>query len=412
MTPSPHISSTAQFGAIVAVTGSVTWKFGYWPLPQVEAALLWGIFVLTLFRVYETQRPREWGPLLLCLIGLMFSHKTGLIIAVAAYGGVVIVNQVSQWRTHASFPHRTHILSAGLFITICMFAIQFVWMTQWIQALLSSIIAPFVRIGVEVGATTPEFSAASPLLSGIIGVLLGNVGWLTITGTTALLLPILWWYVPNQSTPIVGVSLALGGFVGVSLLTSFVSIERMLLMSEWVFIAVIFAAASRITHNLSTRSDNLNSTTVVIAVVVTILVCSQGATASVSPDSPTDYRKYLNSEEIAAKNSVASVAPQPVATDAYYAHEITPEVVSTGTAPYKTGQAAGSPRMRPMPGLYNASFDEQYILIRKGVHKVRGPTGTLVLHYDPYRRLSESNKYGQVYNSGDVVLYARSKFTR
>jgi len=423
LAPDEYTRMAAGLAATLGAVGVMTWKFAYWPLPQILAVLFWAGYLIAFFRLISQPSRRNWVPIYFFLIGLFFTHKLGVLICAIASLMALLIRTSMSFRASGlnNLTHDPVLLKSGI-IALALFLIQFMWLTEWIRSVFLTVLLPL--LGERVSASPPappSFTQAIPLNRGIVGTVVGNVGWLVLTGLAALATPIMWWFRQDtRSAAVVGVVVAHGVTIGFALLSTNLSLERLLLLSEWSFSALVVLSGFWVGHSLvrselvDTISAHQNTVqSVVIGALIVFaggLILAQVATVTVTPDHPAGPRWHLTNSELHSKMSMTDYAPNDVGMDGFYAHELTPSQTEIFGIPYRTGHATATPGTAPLNGsLLNGSFNQKYVAIRPGVDRVRGPLGGYQLQYNPSQHMSQSAGYNKVYSSNGAALYQRNR---
>lgn len=398
-------------GGIAATLTSVapvTIYFGIGPIPQSLAAVFLPLFLLSLvlYRSHiESRRNTAAGVVVgISLLGLLFTHKFGLLVAFAILVCATIIFVINDFRGTEGTKRERFLpfYSQTTVVVGILVIIQFAFLTTWVNAVVLTAIVPLFSPSVVAAQPSPSFLAAvGPTL---VQTVVDNLDRLVILPLSAVVCIGIWW---RSTNPDIGLLLGSAAVTVLFVVFSIISpggasTIRVLLFGEPVLLILI---AIGVSWGFDRSSPSLSPSYVISMVVVVIVVMAIVGSPTTVPDHPNNYRKYLTEDEISAKNTITQVADEPVGMDGFYTHELTPSQANRPSAPYVTGNATGSPGTIPALGLLNGRFTNGSVAIRTGVDRVRGPGGTWYLQYDPEKQLSASVHYNRAYDNGAVVYF-------
>lgn len=308
---------------ILAVVGTTTLKYSYWPIPQTLSLVFWLIFLFVLIKFLHTRSQRMLIIIILLQGALIFTHKFAPLIVFLVTGASLMYVSYS----------RTGIVDAAInssgrivLILLILLSLQWVFATSLITQLMlipkEIILADFLPSIVGRFASIPEPNVSSPMgnlptaasptivgwqrnfirrMSSIVMILLG------IPATFAFA----FWIVTNdrkEMAPVIFSILMLLPFVVIGFFdSSIIPPHRAVLLAESCLSIVVIFSLYEITPNRK----------VLLGLFLILLATQLGATNSV-PDYSGTPRLYLNGGEVGGDEFVTAYVKEPVLTDYYF----------------------------------------------------------------------------------------------
>lgn len=402
-THQPFAVVAAATVAAVAPLGVV---FAYMPIVQSLSVILWCILFITADRFLTTDDNRFYLAFIVLGTASIIGHKTSVLIPFLTISAAVLI-----WWTHPTYLRsdsrpRVRWLPL-LFLGAIGIVLQWSFVTAYFRTFFLGIAVPLVAGGTSVFGATPPATAATPHLTGPIGILYRSAAWLPLYALSAVSWPILWFLCSERSPPF---SLVLGGVGMMGLLTAMAVIgvsvstpHRLQLYALPIAIPLIITATVQFAQWAPIAPRHITSA---IAFVAIVLLALQAPSSHLAPDHSNTPRLHLNNEEVVAKNFAADHLGQntPVVTDYYYADQQT-RITAAGS--YILGELSSGQTIPASGGYLNgtlASKGYEAILIRTSVESYRLRPGWYVLEYSP-EALMDSSQYGRVYDNSGEILY-------
>lgn len=382
--------------------------FGYWPIVQSVAVLIWCGFFLSLLLYLATNNRKYMLSIGATGLALVPAHKTSVFIpllTVIMAGVVWRLNpgwliETPDRRVFEDWKWLALLASMGL-------VLQWGYLSYFLRIFTVGIVAPLFSGGVSVRPSGEVYQAAIPHLNDLMGIILRQSAWMFLLGATILAWGIVWLRRKPLSPPqslVLGATAAAGTLSVISVVGINVSTPaRPQFYIVPIAATLICVGVSRICRQLPYGKSHVSSALAVIAVG---LVLSQGVSASVAPDYSETPRQYLTSGEVNGKMFVQDyVFESAIATDFSYSYE---QVGLTASDSANLG-ASGPPEPYIDAGadygngtLVSEGYDS--ILLRTGVDTYRLSGGWYSLTWSPERSLSAST-YQKVYSGSGVEYY-------
>lgn len=377
-------------GAILAASGTASTVYATLTIPQGTMLILW-YFVGSILILGGREPLRTLA--LVLLIALMAGlHKLGALLALGAIVAVAAVNFIGAVRDdRVLLPQNLlhYVLIAGL-----IFALQMVWLTEWVKGIALKISLLFTTNPAE----TVEPPAAATKIGGLDILLLEHGSWIVLLLGAAVVGV---WFVfsrtDRQTAGLVGIVGLSAVIIGAAVTTPFsLSVQRAIGIGEPFFILLIVIGAVV----ASKRTDRR-----VAPMVVGLLLITQLGTAGAVPDHPLEVRDYLTESEVEAKEWANAHMDQEIYGNYFVSQEIID--YDGGRATFITGEGGGfpdgwSPASRYLAG-GNLTAADGCFFLRKSQQKVRY-NGLYRLDYNPVSWLSRSNRT-LVFQNSNVVIY-------
>lgn len=432
-------------------------RYGYWPIPQGLAVLLFQVFLLALLIHVSSPSWESSFLLLVPLFVMMFTHKIPLALAMAVFLTFLLYHPVQRATRRTitniegpKFGSNGVLAAASIVLVLGWAAVAFVFASPMIA---------IVGSAVGVGTTYTLFKEFDLNLEQPFEPSLIKTPYTTIALLAAFLFTVQWTFqsgylgvfVYNRLITDVGVSITGRNFIVATPASSYLpdlffheSHALMLVLGSaiatlWLAVAdrgkaTIPVVAAGLFILLSPLSLTLQFTTgigisrllpnfsavlagvlavtllgiprrkrskrVAGAVLIVTLVVQAFAIVAV-PDGPETPRYYLQQDEVDAKEFTHKHVEGDVTTDYWYATEsisALPGTTTTSTASFH-GETEG---------FVNAKLADQrhqYILLRTEPEVWRFEVaGSWVLTWDPEGRLDTTHSV--VYDNENVILYA------
>ncbi|EMA51721.1 hypothetical protein [Halococcus salifodinae] len=405
---SHHTRSPIAIGlsGTIAAIATIGVLFGYWPIVQTIAVLLWCPVIIGLSRFFSADDGRDFVMISVLVLATAFAHKLSMFILTGAIGAALTIRYV---RIDALLGHQP-IMDDGEIQTrrpwivwlllVLGLGIQWMILTIFVRTVIIAKAIPLLTGGFEIAPSGGEALAAVPANPGIVGILERRGDFLVLLPITAIASFVLWIQERTWSMCLLlGATLISALIVGISVVgVGIASPQRAILFGIPIFAAVLGIAAKRIVDLQSTPQ------LLAICLVVLIVVGAQAGSAMLAPNYPDEPRKYLTSEEVTAKTFTLDHSPEPVAMDFYYADEQVD--LDDPSATQKTGRGHKTPGAIELnTELLNATLiNKSYsnILLRDAGNMILGG-GRYRLTWDPIRVFSNHDRYNRVFDNGPVV---------
>jgi len=453
----------AMIAAVLVSSSATLVRFSVLPIPQLQAALIFSIFVFTLVLLNDL-RTRETVILnIICLVSILYSHKIGLYIT---SGGLFVTAFIQYFRSDIELILKP-LYEKFLVISCGMILVTFTWLFIAIKlsytlsivglGILSIAVLGLFYEDSKIYPTTNEKSA--PLLFSLLttSVIFGIVQWtylssylyalaayrilptvsnkgetiigqqsslnqaevadpgllnpffhqshslLIILSATVGLLALLYRTgIYDNFAPIMGFYAFTSHLVPLGLKSGLyggIGIQRTALM----LLPVSFPLSAYVLNPQQKQSIIKGLTLFLLMTVIIFQVFSVVAT----PDYPNSYRSYLDSEEAQGKSFSYKYIPGTVHTDYFYSTEAVNILPST-----RSYARSFEGKYEPI-GLILLSGEVteanySYISLRTDIRVYRTQVrGAWVLSYDPQAKVSA--KYNSIYNNGNVITYNQVK---
>jgi len=394
--------------------------FAYWPLPQSISVLYWACFLLTIVLYYHLASGARRWLFVPSLVGLLFSHKLGLFLALATLVAAVLVRllnrvQVGGWGHATDYYKRERGWRVALLVGLAL-AIQWVFLTEWIKAVVLSALLPLLSPSLVAAASQPAFANAVPVTSGIMDALAKNVNWLVLLPAGNLAAAVLWkWDDSIEATILLGATAICSTLVGLSLVSAGgAATNRSLFFAEIVLSVPIAVVAGRRLARSSrmTTAGSISARSVVVLLLSALIVAQVGG-AGAAPDYPGEPRFYLTAGEVEAKEFASARIMSTTYADPFYASEIVS--FERSNLPYRTGSGLSPPGFDTSSRLFlngtatdwsdaNSSVDS-YFAYRRSIAVLRSGFGLYKLQESLEPELGL--KANRVYSNGEVVIFGR-----
>lgn len=406
-----HTRSSIATGvsAIIAAIAAIGVLFGYWPVVQTIAVLLWCPSVIGFSRLFSGGDTRDFVAVSITVIAATFAHKLSMFVLAGAVGAALFVRyiQIDRLTSKQSVTDGGRIRTGRpwtiwLLLAIGL-AIQWTILTVFARPAILSIAIPLLTGGVLIVPSSEVVLAAVPGNPGIVGIVQRRGDFLVLLATTAIASLGLW--VRNRTWSmciLLGATLMTAVIVGISIVgVGVASPQRAVLFGIPVFAAVLGIAIKQIAIPQST------SRILAAFVVILIVIASQAGSAALAPDYPDEPQQYLTSGEVSAKTFVMDHTQEPVAMQFFYARE---------QADLDAPNATQKPGLASVPGvvplndqLLNATLlnnSHEMVLLREHQGTMRFGNGQYRLTWNPIRRLSTNSSYNRVFDNDQAVGFA------
>ncbi|WP_231190036.1 hypothetical protein [Haladaptatus sp. DYF46] len=406
-------SKVAVVAAAIAGFCKVSTILSYQPIAQTFGVLQWCIILVLLLGYIQTRDSRRIVPIMLLFIAAIFTHKLPptLIVALSVvFGGMIVAVNGLEKLDWAIPNYKKGISTSRVVFTVSLLSlilyIQYFHVGGLGIRMINRIVFLF-QPGSESALYTPSpsYSNAVQIQTTVTSLLLrrghGFV-LLPLGGISGLIL-----VVANRRDETVfafaAVSVA-SLFILASLVDpSIGGVGRSLYVAEPVLAALVSIGFLRLLPSLfgSGRARTLLFS--VGALLVGFIIVAQIVSVTVAlPDRPTDYRTYLNNDELAGKRFANEHVTGDIATDSYYASE--------GTIRSISRHEKHEYQHFKLQFLFNSNMsalESRYLLIRPNVYLYRSSNGIYRITWDMNQKLS--GRYNTVYTNGNSVLFDRGE---
>lgn len=381
-------SSSAVAAGILAATAGVVAAWALQPIPQGMAVGLIGFLLVSTTVFISVLASSGWAriayllPVILATVLLVFTHKAALVFLLVAF--VICIVMVGRTSRSES------VTRIGIIVGF-LTSIQVFYVTDFAWSLINLIILPSIG-GAAFTTGSIELTAARPVLGGLSGAVLNNLHWLLLgicAGLGWLILAIKEYRFP---TTVGRVVLAFGAgsalMSAVAVVGPGIAYTRILLLAVLPFAVLIGVLINRSPASAATA-------------IVVFLIFFQVTAPMASPDHPAQFRQYLTSEEVTAKQTIGTITDN-VSTDIYYARELS---TISPSKTYQPGEGVAlesgwNPLGRP---LFNENLSSvSSVVVLRDISRYR-MSGTQVLVYNPREQLAHERSV--VYQSGNVTAY-------
>jgi hypothetical protein len=402
----------ATIASAIATVGTLSLQYGFHPISQTLAVMLWLPFLYILIRYYIYKIRVDFLLMMILLIALLYTHKAPGIVVIGTLLFLLGINILIRYLNHPRpvqeyKPILTLLLLSGIAISL-----QLAFLTDYLArfiykgvALLSPkffstfferILALFGSSGRSAGSQIPE-AVISPLLALLINtqyaLLLfpfAAVSWVAL-------------FVRKRSDPNVQVILASSAFVMLIVVTGYLrrSVVNPRRFTFFAEVLLIVLAAIGIGWVFVAVDNRLHVAKVSTALMLVIaLLAVQSFAAPALPNHPVGSRDYLTTTELNGKKFTQSHVPNKVHTDRFYA-------VKPPANPAELGQSSKYVSMEEELLWRSENLtSHNYILFRENVDIYRTAGKSWRLTWNAQRWFSQ--KYSQVYSNGDVTMYVSS----
>ncbi|WP_114577209.1 hypothetical protein [Saliphagus sp. LR7] len=404
-----HRPLAAGISAILGGTAAVGVQFGFWPVVQVLAVLLWCAALILLIQLFDAGDQDALYGLLVVLTASMIAHKISMLIPVLVVGAAVLLYWARGWfggsaRGIARFSTSQVgvlllVLAAGLFV-------QWGLMTVFLRGAIVSKLIPLLASGLSIAPADAPTLAAAPANSGITGILIRRADFLVLLPVVSL--AGLWLWVRDRT---LGSALLIGAAAVPVILTavSIVGLQvaapsRIVLFGIPAFVALLGVGTSALYQHEGRRGQ------VAALILVLVLVVPQAGSAALAPDYNGEPREYLTEGETSAKTLLLEYSESPVAMDFFYARE---------QVDVEAADATHKPGLDPVPGvtelndpLLNGTLGDsshETLLLRERADIIRFSQGGYRLTWDPTRDMSNSTRHNRIFDNNHAVGFSKNE---
>jgi hypothetical protein len=396
--------------SVLGATTAIGVLFGYWPVPQVIAVLLWCAALIFLTRLFATSDLRAFSGALVVLTAAIFAHKISMLVPVFVAGATLLLywGRVDEWmgRTVDTDFSRFRTSEVGVLLLLLGLGLFVQWgiMTDFVRAVILANLVPLLTGGLSIAPAGAQPTAAVPGNPGIAGILIRRADFLVLLPAVSIAGFWLWTRDRTLTTALlIGAAAVPIVLAGISIVAVQVAApQRVILFGIPAFAAVIGIAAS----NIRWRGEHRGKGAALLLVLV--LLAPQVGSAALAPDYDGEPRLYLTAGEDSAKASLLEHSESDVAMDFFYARE---QVDVRGPG------ASHKPGLAPVPGvieledellnrtLMNQSHDT--ILLREHADVIRFSRGGYRLTWNPIQELSNSTSHHRVFDNGHATGFTR-----
>lgn len=396
--------------ATVAVTGTLSLRYGFWPLPQTLGVMLWLTFLILTMRYYVRHDLRDFLILLLLLLASAYTHKFPVIVIVGTLVLVLILEFTVRDPAGSRSTKRGRTAFSLLLLAGTVVTFQWLFQTDLIYTVVQRVTAALYVVshlgeriaslfgggssgaGGYVGAT-----AINPLLVYLLMNLYG-VGLYPLSGFQWLSA------FRNQRTdPAVRVLLASASFVVLLMgfgyvIPTVLNPRRFTFFAEVLLISLAVAAVARLLPTDAVKSVPWRK--VLASSLLVCLLALQAFSAPALPDHPTTSRDYFTVQEMSGKEFAADYVDGDVYTDRLFA--VRPPANPSRVGPSDKYRPISEELVQRAEVLYSHG----YVLYRKDVNVYWLAGSALRLTWNPKQGLNR--RYNRVYSNAEVTVYANS----
>jgi len=398
-------SVATGMAALIGAIAAIGVLFGYWPIVQAIAVLVWCPILIALTHFFATG-DRRFAVLAIVATGTaMFAHKISMLIVVAAVGVALCIRwiRIDQWVgrdfTVSSGPITSATVGVIAILSVVGLVTQWTLLTTFIRSAVIIKLLPLLAAGFSVVPPDQPVQAAVGGNPGIAGILIRRGDFLVLMVTVASVSLCFWFQ--DRSWPmslLLGAALAPMAIVGIAIVgISVVPPQRAILFGIPTFAAILGVAIGR----LDTKGSTMYRTAAFL--LIFSIVLSQAGSASIAPDYQGEPRLYLTEQEVSGKAFMTEHSIEPVAMDFFYARE---------QVDFDDPTASQKPGLNPVPkvtvlndGLLNATLTNRShdtILLRE-MRVTRFSSGAYRLTWNPIRVYTNSSDYNRILDNGKTV---------
>jgi len=421
MLPDKTSSWWGFVGAIVAAAGAVSIHFSYQPIAQTLSAFFWLFFVYMSMRYVSSFTWQSSIMISIFSVSMLYSHKLPLTVTLVVFAFVVFLMTShlliqSKWTPATQFSNvgqdinsdailkNSFLLMALLFILL---VIQYFYTTSLGYGVVSRFLGIFEPQSnaalysgqIETSVATPIGTAIQDIvirrLYGLILIPIAAISWIILTVNLLRGRSSAGSHIIALSTVVVT-----NLFIAVSLVAPVVggTVNRFLLLSEPILIALIFVAFN----------DRFRIAKILAVLLITAMMFSGPVIAPDHTRSTDQYfgtegaKKYLDAQDVAAKNYAHTRVHEQIRTDWWYAGERTPSDI------HRYDRFARTTNYRPFDDrpLLTANLTAQgygYVLLRDTSVVRTSEFGWYRLLWSPEEQFD--SEYQRIYDNSGATLY-------
>lgn len=400
----------ATIASAVSTVGTLSLQYGFHPIAQTLAVLLWLPFLLIVARYYIHNRNSDFLLLSLLLAALLLTHKAPGIVVIGTFLCLLAFDISTR-----KLDQRRPIVNNKSVIVLLLLSgialvVQLTFLTDYLgrfTLLGIALLSPeFLSVFFEriltlfggSGSAAPQASESviNPLLVTLMNTLYGLFLFpLAALGWT-------WLFVRNRSDPNVRVVLAGSAFIMAIVLLGYirrsvVNPRRFVFFAGVILVVLASIAISLISNDIGDRLSIAKIPTALL--LLFMLLATQSFATPALPNHSVDERDYLTTTELSAKQFTHSYVPGQVHTDNFYA-------IKPPASPAKLGQPREYISMEEELLWRSENLtSHNYVLLRKDVKVYRTSGKVWRLTWDVQRWFDQ--KYSQVYSNDDVRMYTK-----
>lgn len=398
----------------IAAIASIGVLFGYWPIVQTIAVLLWCPAIIGISRLFSTGHERDFAMVSILVLALVFAHKLSIFVLTGAVGAALLVRHIRMdillgrqpamagGRIRAERPWMVWLL------LVIIFAFQWVILTTFVRASILGKAIPLLTSGISIAPSGGDALAAVPASPGIMGILARRGDYLVLLPTTAVASLAIW--TRDRSWPtciLLGATLMPAIIAGISIVgVGIAAPQRAILFGIPIFSAVIGIAVKRVVGLQST------SQILPLFVLALFVIGAQAGSAALTPNYPNQPRLYLTSEEVSAKTFMIGHTDEPVAMDVYYGSEQVDLDDPSASLNLGTAQTPGTISLNDEllnATIVNTSYEN--ILLRE-FDVAPFINGRYRLTWDPIRMYTNSGGYNRIFDNGQAIGFVNRSVPR
>lgn len=400
---------TAAISAAVAAVATLSLQYGFHPIAQTLAVVLWLAFLLALVRYYDRRTRADFLLVIVFLTALLLTHKLPGIVVGGTLLTLLGITILSEGREGSqTLRSSAPILPLLIFTWVTVFA-QMTFITEYIKRVVLRgivVVSPtffstFVeRVFAVFGGSDPGGGATAPnaVINPLLILLMNNLYTITLfplaaVGWVALL-------ARQRTDPYTQIVLAGSGFLMLFVVLGYVrrvvaNPRRFTFFAE-VILIVLAAAVIGWLFVAIDRSFSLAKVPVVFGIVLFLLTAQVFAVPAL-PNHPVGPRDYLTETEIQGKQFTQSHVPNRVHTDFFYAAK-----------PPANPTQVGEPRKylsmdEELLQRSNNLTRHDYVLYRENVEVYHTPGKFWRLNWDAVSLFNRT--YSRVYSNDGTTVF-------
>ncbi|MFC7157490.1 hypothetical protein ACFQPA_18850 [Halomarina halobia] len=401
---------TATVGTAPATVAALSLHYGFHPLAQTLAVVLWLAFVISVTRYYVHRTSADFLVIMLLLMAMLSTHKVPGVLVVGTFlllfVGTLSTHSVSEmqdaWRDRSVrslllltgvtlFAHWTFIAE---FIDRVLFRIALLFSPTFLTIFLERVFRLFGG-GAASGGPASE-AIVSPLVVFLMNNLyavvlfpLAAIGWVAL-------------FVRHRSDPATRVLLTASALISFLVVLGYVqrvavNPRRFTFFAEVLLLVLVAVVIGRLVAT-GARGRTPVTGAIIFGLLLVLLSTQVFATVAL-PNHPVSSPDGLTAGEQQAKRFTHAHVPGEVHTDFFYA-------VKPPADPSRSGESEKYISMGEE--LLNQSENlsrHDYVLYRERVDTHRTPGKTWRVTWDAQRYLD--GEYSRIYSNNDVTLYTR-----
>ncbi|WP_227356312.1 hypothetical protein [Haladaptatus salinisoli] len=396
--------------ATIAATATLSLRYGFWPVAQTLAVMLWLVFVVVVVRYYTDRDPRFFLLLALLLFALIFTHKIPGFVVAGTFVTLIAFDRLVRDGATESMAEKLRSRSVRTLAALAAVAVlvQWVFVTDYAyrvvlrMALLATpqALAAFAErftslfLGGASGGSM-QYEWANPLNPLLLFFLMNTyaIALIPLAGLGWLVL-----FLRRRREPSTRVLLAATAFITAMIALGYLrravaNPRRFTFIGEILLVVLASVAVYRLVPSgtrLPTRPLRL--------LIVGMLLTANLFAIPAFPAHPEAPRSYFVTTEMAGKRFVDERVDGTVHTDYVFANAPPANPALVGP------EEKYSSLSEELLNRSNALYRHQHVLFRETVSVYRTPGESWRPTWRPERGFDR--EYHRTYDNGDVVLYS------